>query len=158
VSIASSYVPPTFAVPQTRTGAVTPTAAQLYPPAPLFDFVRGDFVRDGAGRIMRADGWTAWAQRSIKTILTRKRTSPLYSPEFGTSLDLDVLHRGRVARENAVHLDVRATLRRDPATLDVDQFTFTYTNGGRTAALSCRLTPTLGLPTTINVPNIFTQF
>jgi hypothetical protein len=149
--------PGTFTVAPTATSAATAISALDYKPGPLFDFARGDFARDGTGRIITASPHVTWAQRQIKRVLTRRRTSPLYSPEYGTALDLDIRERGRANRESMVAADIRSQLRADPMTMDATQFRFEYTGHGRTVNLSLHISPTVGSPTDIGFPSLFTQ-
>jgi hypothetical protein len=143
----------TFAAPAPVAAAVpTLDPAVLYPTAPLFDFETGDFVRDGAGRIVQADGYTAWAQRTLKAILTRRGASPLYAPTFGTLLDVDQRISTRAAREQAIEADVRQVCLRDPATRSVDGFTWSY--AVNTASVACTITPTIGAPRSLVIPDL----
>ena len=57
-----------------------------YRSAPLFDFQTGDFVRDGAGRIVMADGKEAFAQWCLKVCVTERGTKLAYSDKIGTEI------------------------------------------------------------------------
>jgi hypothetical protein len=144
-----------FTVAPAVDAATRATSAVAYRPAPMFDFARGDFVRDGTGRIVTANGHVAWAQRQIKRVLTRRRSSPLYRPDFGTALDLDIQGASRSLREAAIIADVRSQLEADPATLSATQFAFLYTD--RRVFVNMHLRPTEGSPVDVGFPGLYSQ-
>ena len=46
---------PVFEIPTLR--PISTDEEQTFKPAPYFDFEKGDFVRDGANRVLIADGY-----------------------------------------------------------------------------------------------------
>lgn len=60
---------PVFEIPTTAVSS-TKDAEREFRPAPLFDYDTGDFVRDGANRVVMVDGREAfrvWVQKVIST-------------------------------------------------------------------------------------------
>lgn len=64
-------------------GIPTRKQEKKYYPAPYFDFNRGDFLFDGAGRPIIADGRETFAQWIIKTCNTERGTRLAYSDKIG---------------------------------------------------------------------------
>lgn len=65
----SNQLYPVFDIPDT-TDTVTQESGREFLPAPLFDYEKGDFVRDGANRVVMVDGrdaYRTWAQKILKT-------------------------------------------------------------------------------------------
>ena len=59
---------PVFDIPSTSD--TTQETEQEFELSPLFDYEKGDFVRDGANRVVMVDGYDAyraWAQKILKT-------------------------------------------------------------------------------------------
>ena len=59
---------PVFEIPTAAPKNASTTSA--YKPAPCFDFERGDFVRDGANRVMMTDGREAYREWVLKMLNT----------------------------------------------------------------------------------------
>lgn len=63
---------PTFDIPSAGTVADSNEGME-FKPSPKFDYERGDFVRDGANRVIMVDGRDAfkiWVQKVLKTQIT----------------------------------------------------------------------------------------
>lgn len=58
-----------------------------YLPAPAFNFETGDFVFDGAGRMVMADGKTAFEDWCLKVCGTERGTKLAYSTDIGTEFE-----------------------------------------------------------------------
>lgn len=65
----------------------TEVEKERYKPSVYFDFEQGDFVRDGANRLIRADGKEAFIQWCIKTISTERGEFIAYDDDIGTELE-----------------------------------------------------------------------
>lgn len=95
-----------------------------YPKSYLFDFEKGDFVVDGAGRVVIADGHTAWVQWCIKTILTERFACLAYSWDYGVEVGGALRQPSRLAIEMEVERTITEALLVDPRTEQVRDFTF----------------------------------
>ena len=62
---------PVFDMPEIISASVE---KQKYNPSVYFDFERGDFIREGAHRIVEADGKTAYIQWCRKMVETERFT------------------------------------------------------------------------------------
>ncbi len=92
----------------------------------LFDFKKGDFVLDGAGRVVEADGHTAWVQWCIKTILTQRFAYVIYSSDYGTELEEAQKQPDRKAVEIELERAITEALLVDPRTEMVKDFVFEW--------------------------------
>jgi len=97
-----------------------------YPESYLFDFEKGDFVRDTAGRIVIADGHRAWAQWCVKTVLTERFAYLAYSGNYGVEIDEALKQPTRAAVETEVERTITEALLADPRTYAVRDFSFEW--------------------------------
>jgi hypothetical protein len=97
-----------------------------YPESYLFDFEKGDFVLDGAGRIVIADGYTAWAQWCVKTVLTERFAYLAYSGNYGVEIDKALKQPTRAVVETEVERTITEALLADPRTYAVRDFSFEW--------------------------------
>jgi hypothetical protein len=97
-----------------------------YPKSYLFDFEKGDFVIDGAGRIVIADGYTAWVQWCIKAVLTERFAYLAYSENYGVEIDKALKQPTRAAVETEVERTITEALLVDPRTYAVRGFSFEW--------------------------------
>ena len=97
-----------------------------YPESYLFDFEKGDFVRDTAGRIAIADGHRAWAQWCVKTVLTERFAYLAYSGNYGVEIDKALKQPTRAAVETEVERTITEALLADPRTYAVRDFSFEW--------------------------------
>jgi len=97
-----------------------------YPKSYLFDFEKGDFVIDGAGRIVIADGHTAWAQWCVKTVLTERFAYLAYSGNYGVEIDEALKQPTRAVVEAEVERTITEALLFDPRTYTVRDFSFEW--------------------------------
>jgi hypothetical protein len=116
---------PTFE-PPTIVEQEQPQLAPEYPKSYLFDFEKGDFVLDGAGRMVIADGYTAWAQWCVKTILTERFAYLAYSRNYGVEIDEALKQPTRAAVETEVERTITEALLTDPRTYAVRDFSFEW--------------------------------
>ena len=97
-----------------------------YPKSYLFDFEKGDFVLDGAGRIVIADGYTAWVQWCVKTVMTERFACLAYSGNYGVEIDKALKQPTRAAVETEVERTITEALIIDPRTEMVKDFSFRW--------------------------------
>jgi len=112
---------PVFEVPELVEQQQTEPAPK-YGKSWLFDFKKGDFVLDGAGRVVEADGHTAWVQWCIKTILTQRFAYVIYSSDYGTELEEAQKQPDRKAVEIELERAITEALLVDPRTEMVKDF------------------------------------
>lgn len=86
----------------------------------------GDFVRDGAGRILTCDGREAWVEWCLKQLMTERYTRLAYSDSIGVEIESAVKNN---TDPEAVQLDIERTITEallvNPATEYVRDFEFT---------------------------------
>ncbi len=113
----------------------------------LFDFEKGDFVRDAAGRIAIADGHTAWVQWCIKTVMTERFACLAYSWNYGVEAEQAIKHPDRALVEMEIERTITEALMADPRTELVRDFSFKW----RTDELyvSFTIVPVIGEPARI---------
>lgn len=138
---------PTFEVPEV-VEARTEVSPE-YPKAPLFDFEKGDFVLDGAGRVVFADGHRAWVQWCIKTVLTERFAYLVYGPDYGAELTEAKRQPDRSAVESWIEREITEALLIDPRTEMVRDFSFNWQ--GDEVSVSFTVVPTVGTPERVEV-------
>ena len=92
----------------------------------LFDFEKGDFVVDGAGRVVIADGHTAWKQWCIKTVLTERFACLAYGWDYGVELEEALKNPSRAIVEMEIEKAITEALVIDDRTELVKDFTFKW--------------------------------
>lgn len=112
---------PTFDIPRAASAA---DAAPAYPPAPLYDFATGEYVLDARGGVVWADGWTAWVQWCVKTVLTERYTYVAYGPDYGVELAPALAEADQSLVHARLAATIAAALRADPRTRSVANFVF----------------------------------
>ena len=113
----------------------TPTIAileepekQKYNPSVFFDFDLGDFLRDGAHKMVEADGKTAYIQWCRKMVDTERFTCLAYGTDVGTEM-YDALSKGdHSAVESAMERTITEALMVNPKTEYVREFEFEWVN------------------------------
>ncbi len=60
---------------------------EIFRPSAYFDFENGDFLRDGAGKIITANGHDAFLQWCIKVVETERLSCDAYSDSIGTEFE-----------------------------------------------------------------------
>jgi hypothetical protein len=130
---------------------VTP-AAQIatsspvsFPRAPLFDFELGDFVVNAAGQIVMTDGYTAWKQWCIKTLMTQMAAYAIYPRMHGMDISVIFRNRPRPVIESDLTHRIRYALTRTVRTVDVIDFSFDWT-AAYEVQLECTPVPAAGAP------------
>lgn len=132
---------PVFEIPELVEQQQTELAPK-YGKSWLFDFKKGDFVLDGAGRVVEADGHTAWMQWCIKTILTQRFAYVIYSSDYGTELEEAQKQPHRKAVEIELERVITEALLVDPRTEMVKDFVFEWE--GDTVKVSFVVVPVVG--------------
>lgn len=97
-----------------------------YPESYLFDFEKGDFVRDAAGRIAIADGYRAWVQWCVKTVLTERFACLAYSWNYGVEIKQAIKQLDRALVEMEIERTITEALMADPRTELVRDFVFRW--------------------------------
>lgn len=116
---------PVFDVPAVVENSIE---KQKYNPSVYFDFEKGDFVRDGAHRMVAADGKTAYIQWCRKMAETERFTCLAYGTDIGTEM-YDALTKGEhSAIESAVERTITEALLVNPKTEYVREFEFSWIN------------------------------
>ena len=116
---------PTFELP-TIVEQEQPQLAPEYPKSYLFDFEKGDFVKDGTGRIVVCDGNTAWVQWCVKAVMTERFSCLAYSRNYGAEIDEALKQPTRAAVETEVERTITEALLADPRTYAVRDFSFEW--------------------------------
>ena len=139
---------PVFEMPE----IVDPQQAE---PAPrygkswLFDFKKGDFVVDGAGRVTEADGHRAWIQWCVFTVLTQRFAHVIYSFDYGTELKEALRQPSRRAVEAELERVINEALLADPRTEMVRNFVFEWE--GDSVKVRFTAVPVIGEPAQLEV-------
>ncbi|GEO26221.1 hypothetical protein AAC03nite_20060 [Alicyclobacillus acidoterrestris] len=136
---------PTFTLPTVvvNTSAPDPT----YNGSFLFDFETGEFVTDGAGRVVIGDGYQAWVQWCVKSCLTERMAYLAYDSDIG--VELEQKQPTRDLWQSQFELTVTEALTTDPRTQSVTGFSYTW-NGDQVTA-SFTVTPVVGTPQEVEV-------
>jgi hypothetical protein len=108
----------------------------------LFDFEKGDFVSDGAGRVVTCDGYTAWVQWCVKAVLTERLAYPAYSQDYGVEMEEAQAQTDPSAVESEIERTITEALLMDPRTESVQNFSFD--RQGDQLTVSFDITPTVG--------------
>ena len=139
---------PVFEVPELVEQQQTEPAPK-YGKSWLFDFAKGDFVVDGAGRVVQADGHTAWVQWCVKTVLTQRFAHVIYSFDYGTELEEALKQPSRKAVEAELERVITEALLVDPRTERVTDFAFEW--DGDIVKVSFTVVPVVGHPERLEV-------
>jgi len=116
---------PTFELP-TIVGQEQPHLAPEYPKSYLFDFEKGDFVLDAAGRIAVADGHRAWVQWCVKTVMTERFACLAYSGNYGVEVEQARKQPDRALAEMEIERTITEALMVDPRTELARDFSFKW--------------------------------
>lgn len=98
---------PTFKLPKMALRQRKP-AEKTYKQAPMFDYDTGDFVRDGANRIVMANGKEAYMEWCLKQCVTERGTKLAYSDKIGVEI---VKATTGASDSDAVQSDIERTIR-----------------------------------------------
>lgn len=115
---------PVFAVPEVSTPAQP--EREHYRPSVIFDFSEGDFIRDGANRMVEADGREAFMQWCMKIIATERDACLAYSTRIGTEMEYAAAQPDHASVEASVERTIIEALMVNPKTECVREFEFTW--------------------------------
>lgn len=115
---------PVFEVPVPQAEQAPPLPE--YPESYLYDFEKGEFVVDGAGRVVMADGYTAWRQWCVKAVLTERFACLAYSWNYGVETEQALKKPSRAAVEAEMERTITEALLVDPRTEMVRDFSFDW--------------------------------
>ena len=112
----------TFTMPRVIPAKEALMPSVTYLPAPGYDFQRMCWMVDGAGNPIMVDGYTAWEQWCMMTIMIQRYAFLVFRRRYGTDLNLIVHMFSRPdAQAMAVHV-IRDSLTSDKRTKDVTNF------------------------------------
>lgn len=114
---------PTFDIPSAE--PANQQAERNMLPCPLFDFDTGDFVRDGANRVVMVDGRDAyilWVLKALKT----QQSSCLGYLGYGVDHESALAESTREAMQSAFERSITEALLLHPCTERVFDFTFEW--------------------------------
>jgi len=97
-----------------------------YLPSVSFDFEKGDFVLDGAHRMVLASGREAYAQWCMKIIDTEREEFAAYSDDIGTEFEEIEDDGDRLTKESEIQSTITDALMVHPATEYVRDFVFEH--------------------------------
>jgi len=120
-----------------------------YPKSWLFDFDTGDFVLDGAGNVVEADGLTTWAQWCVKAVLTQRLAFVVYNWDYGVDIENVMKQPTRAVTEAELEKEITEALMTDPRTAEVKNFTFEWS--GDELTVSFIIVNAAGVPAEIRV-------
>jgi len=129
-------------------GAST-AAAPAYGRSFAFDFEAGDFILDGAGRVVGTDGPTSWAIWCVKAILTERFGSLVYSRRYGSEITMAMGLPDQAMAESEIRRSITEALMADPRTREVRDFTLIW--DGDALTVSFTAVPRVGSPQTLEV-------
>ena len=140
---------PVFDVPATL--ASEQPSIQRYRPAPLWDLEQGDFVTDGARKMLYGNGFDAWVLWCVKTIMTQRWAHLGYSSNAGIEATEVFAETNQQAAESTLVRTVTEALLADPMgrTTQVRNFRFTWDGGGESLLLECDILGANGNSATI---------
>jgi len=119
---------PVFDVPEIATPM--PSKEQRYKQSLYFDFELGDFRRDGAGKMVVAEGREAWKQWCIKATQTERFAFLSYRNDIGVELYDAFKQADKEAVESALKRTITEALMVNPRTEYVRGFEFTWDSDG----------------------------
>jgi phage baseplate assembly protein W len=115
----------------------------------LFNFEKGDFVLDSAGRVVPADEHAAWVQWCVKTVLTERFTYAIYSSDYGAEVERALKQPSRKAVEAELERSITEALLADPRTELVKDFAFEWQ--GDAVKVGLTVVPVVGPPKRLEV-------
>jgi len=117
---------PVFDVPSAPAEETSQSAQ--YPPGPMWDAETGDFIMDGAGKLLYGSGKDAWVLWCVKTVLTQRWAHFGYNADAGIEADEAFKEPDRKAVESALERTITEALLADPLgrTTQVRDFAFQW--------------------------------
>ena len=103
------------------------SAKRAYPSSVYFDFEKGDFARDGAGKMRPSSGFDAYIQWCRKVCQTERNRFLSYSTDIGIELESALALSNRAAVESALERTLTEALMVNVHTEYVRNFVFHWT-------------------------------
>ena len=123
---------------------------QIFPKSVSFDFKIGDFIRDGANRMVASSGYDAWVQWCIKIIRTQRYSCIAYSSDQGVETDAALSSsQNKEAAEAQITSTVTDALMEDSRTKSVGYFDFEW--GEDSVNMKCTVTASDGATANISI-------
>lgn len=98
----------------------------------FFDYATGDFLRDGANRLVLAEGREAFCQWCLKQCATERSTKLAYSDKIGVEIVKAVREESDIkAIESAIQRTITEALMVNPETEYVKNFRFAWDGADR---------------------------
>lgn len=97
-----------------------------YRPSVKWDFEAGDFVLDGANRLVECDGIKAYITWCYKVVQTERFKCLAYPSEIGVEMDMAVREPDEKAVESAIERTITEALQVNPRTEYVRGFSFSW--------------------------------
>ena len=138
---------PAFEMPEIVEQQTEP--APKYGNSWFFDFVKGDFVMDGTGRVIQTDGHAAWAHWCVKAVLTERLAHVIYSSGYGCEVEHARRQPSRQAIEAELERVITEALLADPRTEMVRDFRFSWEGDQLTVIFTA--VPVIGNPEVMEV-------
>ena len=98
---------------------------QTFLPSPLFDYEKGDFVRNGANRIVMVDGQDAYILWVLKALKTQRGACLSYM-DVGVDHESALAETSREAVQAAFERNISEALLANPCTDRVYDFSFEW--------------------------------
>ena len=100
-------------------------AEQDFKPAPLFDYEKGDFVRDGENRVVMVDGREAY-KNWVRKVISTQVGSCLSYPDFGIDYEGAMQLETPEAVQSELEMTITEALTANPCTERVYDFGFEW--------------------------------
>lgn len=121
--MAADSLYPVFQIP--TVSAKSASAERIFKPSPKFDFKTGDFVRDGANRIVYADGRDAYMMWCNKVLRTQKNACLSYLG-IGIEGEEALEENTRAAVQTVLERTITEALLKSPCTERVYDFNYRW--------------------------------
>ncbi len=112
-----------------------------YKPSMMWDIEAGDFIRDGANKIVEEDGRKAYMAWCVKMSCTERFECLAYRGSIGDMLGAEMetatYDDDHATVESMMARTIRETLMVNPRTISVDNFAFSW--DGDTVTGQCRI-------------------
>lgn len=117
---------PVLKLPSLTTPGLT-AEQKTYKRSLKFDYTTGDFVRDGANRLVLATGHEAFLQWCLKQCITERNTKLAYSSKIGVEIESAAKKETSIiAVESIIQRTITEALMVNPATEYVRNFDFSW--------------------------------
>ena len=128
---------PTFEVPTIVEEAEKNEA--IYKTSSYFDFEKGDFILDGAGRMVEASGYDTWVQWCIKTIATERQAYENYTAGLGIQGEAALAQKTAALQQLALETTITEALLADPYKRTVEVRDFVWTRKTDSIHMECTI-------------------